>query len=77
MPKVKRMGIFNIEFTVQRGELEYLRTDCGDSDETNEIRARDLIEKTARSINRLCKNLNQSTMCVPCRGNYRGKDISI
>lgn len=55
MPKVKRMGIFNIEFTVQRGELEYLRTDCGDSDETNEIRARDLIEKRRGALTAYAK----------------------
>ena len=55
MPKVKRMGIFNIEFTVQRGELEYLRTDCGNSDETNEIHARDLIEKRRGALTAYAK----------------------
>ena len=47
MPKVKRMGIFNIEFTVWRGELEYLRTDCGNSEEVNKFARRDLIKNGA------------------------------
>ena len=55
MPKVKRMGTFNIEFTVRRGELEYLRTDCGNSDEANKFARRDLIEKRRGALTAYAK----------------------